>query len=147
MLDSCTTTTCMQTWGRMDYARALVDIRVDRALKDTMVISVPNPVGNCVTVHTIRVQWEWKPSRCGTCLVFSHDDIKWHNRVMADLRKKIMRNLWMTWLMIHRRIWRLLPRKLLERLVRLRKWDDMDFDDMGQAVKEVEHRNAYSESG
>nr|GEX25497.1 hypothetical protein [Tanacetum cinerariifolium] len=28
---------------RMDYARALVDIRVNRALKDTMVISVLNP--------------------------------------------------------------------------------------------------------
>ncbi|GKB07676.1 hypothetical protein Tco_0835960 [Tanacetum coccineum] len=32
--------------GRMDYAHALVDIRVDQALKDTMVISVPNLVGN-----------------------------------------------------------------------------------------------------
>nr|GFB16628.1 zinc knuckle CX2CX4HX4C [Tanacetum cinerariifolium] len=41
MLDLCTVTTCMQSWGRIDYARALVDIRVDRALKDTMVISVP----------------------------------------------------------------------------------------------------------
>ncbi|GJY74380.1 reverse transcriptase domain-containing protein [Tanacetum coccineum] len=36
MLDSCIVTTCVQSWGRMDYARTLVDIRVDRALKDTM---------------------------------------------------------------------------------------------------------------
>ncbi|GJY32501.1 hypothetical protein Tco_0416970 [Tanacetum coccineum] len=26
-------------------------------------------------------------------------------------------------------------------------WDDMEFDDMGQTVKEVEHENAYSENG
>nr|GFB24211.1 zinc knuckle CX2CX4HX4C [Tanacetum cinerariifolium] len=32
MLDSCTVTTCVQSWGRMDYARALVDIGVDQAL-------------------------------------------------------------------------------------------------------------------
>ncbi|GKB97877.1 hypothetical protein Tco_0984014 [Tanacetum coccineum] len=32
--------------GCVDHARALVDIRADRALKDTMVISVHNPVGN-----------------------------------------------------------------------------------------------------
>nr|GEV35361.1 hypothetical protein [Tanacetum cinerariifolium] len=54
MLDSCTVTTCIKSWGRMDYARALVDIRVDLALKDTMVILVPNPVDNGVTVYTIK---------------------------------------------------------------------------------------------
>ncbi|GJT05975.1 reverse transcriptase domain-containing protein [Tanacetum coccineum] len=88
MLDSCTATTCMQSWGRMDYARALVDIRIDQALKDTMVISILNPIGNGVTMHTIKVEYEWKPPRCGTCLVFGHDDIQCPKRVMADLRKQ-----------------------------------------------------------
>nr|GEW94169.1 hypothetical protein [Tanacetum cinerariifolium] len=36
MLDSCTATTCTQPWGRMDYARAFIDLRADRALKDTL---------------------------------------------------------------------------------------------------------------
>nr|GEV31642.1 hypothetical protein [Tanacetum cinerariifolium] len=54
MSDSCNVTTCVQSWGRMDYARALVDIRVDRAFKDTMVFFVPNPDGNGVTMHTIE---------------------------------------------------------------------------------------------
>lgn len=76
MLDSCTTTTiCMQSWGHMDYAQALVDIRVDRALKDTMIISVPNLIGNGVTMHTIKVEYEWKSPRCRTCLVFGLDDM------------------------------------------------------------------------
>ncbi|GJV01313.1 zinc knuckle CX2CX4HX4C containing protein [Tanacetum coccineum] len=46
MLDWCTTTTCMQSLGRMNYTRALIDVRADRALKDTMVIFIPNPNGN-----------------------------------------------------------------------------------------------------
>ncbi|GJZ70327.1 hypothetical protein Tco_0633877 [Tanacetum coccineum] len=45
----------------MDYARALVDIRVGRALKDTMMISVPSPV-------------------------FCHDDTQCPKRVIANLR-------------------------------------------------------------
>nr|GEV62499.1 hypothetical protein [Tanacetum cinerariifolium] len=54
MLYSCTVTKCMQSWERMDYARALVNIRVDRDLKSIMVIYVPNPIGNGVTKHTIK---------------------------------------------------------------------------------------------
>ncbi|GKE84813.1 zinc knuckle CX2CX4HX4C containing protein, partial [Tanacetum coccineum] len=67
-------------------ARALVDIRVDRALKDTMVISVPNSNGNSITTHTIKVEYEWKPSRCETCLVFGHDDAQCPKRVIDNLR-------------------------------------------------------------
>ncbi|GJW04209.1 hypothetical protein Tco_1563065, partial [Tanacetum coccineum] len=78
MLDSCTATTCMKSWGSMDYTRALVDIRVDRALKDTMVNSVLNPV--------IKVEYGWKPPRYGTCFVFGHDDAQCPKRVIADLR-------------------------------------------------------------
>ncbi|GKE92051.1 reverse transcriptase domain-containing protein, partial [Tanacetum coccineum] len=72
--------------GHMDYARVLVDIRAGRALKDTMVISVPNPTSNGVTMHTIKLEYEWKPPRCGTCLVFGHDDAQCPKRVIADLR-------------------------------------------------------------
>ncbi|GJV52562.1 hypothetical protein Tco_1448303 [Tanacetum coccineum] len=47
--------------GRMDYVRALVDIRVGRALMDTMMSSVPFPV-------------------------FCYDDTQCPKRVIADLR-------------------------------------------------------------
>ncbi|GJZ02446.1 hypothetical protein Tco_0520407 [Tanacetum coccineum] len=40
--------------GRMDYVRPLVGTRADRALKDTVVISVPDPIGNGVMMHTIK---------------------------------------------------------------------------------------------
>ncbi|GKA76111.1 putative ribonuclease H protein, partial [Tanacetum coccineum] len=44
MLDLYSVITCVPSWGRMDYVRTLVDIRDHQALKDTMVISVPNPM-------------------------------------------------------------------------------------------------------
>ncbi|GKC83635.1 hypothetical protein Tco_1139352 [Tanacetum coccineum] len=53
MFYSCIITTCTQYWGHMDYARVLVDIRADRALKDTIVISIPKLDGNGFTLHTV----------------------------------------------------------------------------------------------
>ncbi|GJU39015.1 zinc knuckle CX2CX4HX4C containing protein [Tanacetum coccineum] len=29
---------------------------------------------NRFMMHNIKIEYEWKPSRCGTCLVFGHDD-------------------------------------------------------------------------
>nr|GEU65978.1 hypothetical protein [Tanacetum cinerariifolium] len=161
-------------------------------VQHTLVISVPKAVGNGVTPHTIKVEYEWKPPKCNTCMVFGHDDAQCPiKHAMADVRKlegtsndgfqtvqrkdfrgplgskkgTIMRNLWTTWLTIHGRIWRLLPRRLRiwpgrkadspkrnvvfspEAHIHYFDRDDMDFDDMGQAAEEVEHRNAYSENG
>ncbi|GJZ83230.1 zinc knuckle CX2CX4HX4C containing protein [Tanacetum coccineum] len=58
-----------------------------RAPKNTLVIFIPNPIGNGVTMHTIKVEYEWKPSRYGTCLVFGHDEMQYPKRVITDLRK------------------------------------------------------------
>ncbi|GJW01423.1 hypothetical protein Tco_1556674 [Tanacetum coccineum] len=38
MLDSYTSSICLQSWGHMDYARALINIRANRKLKDEMTI-------------------------------------------------------------------------------------------------------------
>ncbi|GJY28796.1 ATPase, F1/V1/A1 complex, alpha/beta subunit [Tanacetum coccineum] len=61
--------------GRMDYARALIDIRVDRELKEDMVIVIPNVKDDAEVLHTVRVEYEWEPPRCGVCMVFGHDDM------------------------------------------------------------------------
>ena len=42
ILDLYTSSMCLQSWGRMDYARALIDIRVYQELKEEMVIAIPN---------------------------------------------------------------------------------------------------------
>ncbi|GJU83901.1 zinc knuckle CX2CX4HX4C containing protein [Tanacetum coccineum] len=61
-------------------------IMVDQALMETMMISIPNPASNGVSMHTIKVEYEWKPPRCETCLVFGHDDAHCPKRVIADLK-------------------------------------------------------------
>ncbi|GJU42072.1 hypothetical protein Tco_1195029 [Tanacetum coccineum] len=118
MLDSCTVITCMQSWGRMDYARALVDIRVDRSLKDTMVISILNPIRNGVTMHTI------KTTSTPVSNVFStleEDNGKPMDDLIDDTKKKVDAS----------------PMKT----------DAMEFDDTKQVVEKAEHENAYSKNG
>ncbi|GJV29040.1 reverse transcriptase domain-containing protein [Tanacetum coccineum] len=75
MLDSYTSSMCLPSWGRMDYTRALIDIRVDRELKEDMVISILNVKDDGEVLYTVRVEYEWELPRCGMCMVFAHDDI------------------------------------------------------------------------
>nr|GEV89097.1 hypothetical protein [Tanacetum cinerariifolium] len=72
MLDSYTSDMCIQSWGRSSYARALIKIRADVELKDTIVVVMPKLVGDGFYICTIRVKYEWKSLRCACYKVFSH---------------------------------------------------------------------------
>ncbi|GJS52103.1 hypothetical protein Tco_0625465 [Tanacetum coccineum] len=72
MLDSCTSSMCTEPWVRSSYARAMVELRADIELKDTLVFVVLKFVGEGYTMSTIRVEYEWTPPRCSSCKVFSH---------------------------------------------------------------------------
>ncbi|GJR42210.1 hypothetical protein Tco_1310313 [Tanacetum coccineum] len=85
MLDSYTSTMCLDYWDRLDFARALIDIKSDRPLKDTMVIPIPFVKGSGSYVYTIKVEYEWKLLRCGTYSVFSHDDIYCPKNIWVNL--------------------------------------------------------------
>ncbi|GJW26964.1 putative reverse transcriptase domain-containing protein [Tanacetum coccineum] len=61
--------------GRIDYARALIDVRVDRELKEDMVIAIPNMEDDKEVLHMVRVENEWEPPRCSVCMMFGHDDM------------------------------------------------------------------------
>ncbi|GJR73883.1 hypothetical protein Tco_0086248 [Tanacetum coccineum] len=41
MLDSYTSYMCMQSWGTLSYARAMIELRADVELKDTIVVAMP----------------------------------------------------------------------------------------------------------
>ncbi|GKA46614.1 hypothetical protein Tco_0739497 [Tanacetum coccineum] len=69
MLDSYTSSMCLLSWGRMDYARALIDIRAHRELKEDMIIAIPNMKDDKEVIHTVRVEYEWEPPICGMCMV------------------------------------------------------------------------------
>ncbi|GJY17686.1 hypothetical protein Tco_0389177 [Tanacetum coccineum] len=45
MLDSYTSHMCTQSWGMSSYARALIEIRADAKLKDTIVVAMPKLIG------------------------------------------------------------------------------------------------------
>ncbi|GJW97591.1 reverse transcriptase domain-containing protein [Tanacetum coccineum] len=61
MLDSHTSSMGRQSWGRMDYAHALLDIRANRELKEEdMVIAILNVEDDGEVLHTARVKYEWE---------------------------------------------------------------------------------------
>ncbi|GKE55740.1 hypothetical protein Tco_1494925 [Tanacetum coccineum] len=61
MLDSCTSSMCTEPWVRSSYARAMVELRADIELKDTIMVVVPKFVGYGYTMRTIHVEYEWTP--------------------------------------------------------------------------------------
>nr|GEY86133.1 zinc knuckle CX2CX4HX4C [Tanacetum cinerariifolium] len=60
----------------MDYARAFIDTRADRKLNEDMVIVIPKVEDDGEVLHTVRVECEWKPPRCGVCMVFGPDMLR-----------------------------------------------------------------------
>ncbi|GJY10049.1 hypothetical protein Tco_0378234 [Tanacetum coccineum] len=59
MLDSYNATMCTDSWGRVSYARAMIELKVDIDLRDTIV--VPKFSGEGFTTSTIHVEYEWEP--------------------------------------------------------------------------------------
>ncbi|GKA36687.1 putative reverse transcriptase domain-containing protein [Tanacetum coccineum] len=72
MLDFYTSDMCLQSWGRSSYARAMIELRADVELKDTIMVDMPKITREGFYTCTIRVEYEWKPRRCACCKVFGH---------------------------------------------------------------------------
>ncbi|GJV58879.1 reverse transcriptase domain-containing protein [Tanacetum coccineum] len=72
MLDSYTTTMCLDSWGGSSYARALIEIDASNDMLDSLVVVVPKLEESGYTKEAIRIEYEWKLSRCGTCLIYGH---------------------------------------------------------------------------
>ncbi|GJW33345.1 hypothetical protein Tco_0053377 [Tanacetum coccineum] len=63
MLDSYTFDMCIQSWGRSSFARAMIELRADVELKDTIMAAMPKLVGEGFYMCTIRVEYKWKPPK------------------------------------------------------------------------------------
>ncbi|GKC91475.1 zinc knuckle CX2CX4HX4C containing protein [Tanacetum coccineum] len=72
MLDSFTSLMCIELWGQSLFARCLIEIKADEALKDSITMGIPFLEGIGFTKETIRVEHEWKPPRCEQCKIFGH---------------------------------------------------------------------------
>ncbi|GJV88495.1 putative reverse transcriptase domain-containing protein [Tanacetum coccineum] len=71
-LDAHTQFICLNSWGRSDYARALVEVSADKPLVDLVDIDIPREDGKGHITVTVRIEFEWQPPRCGTCKIFDH---------------------------------------------------------------------------
>ncbi|GKB49863.1 hypothetical protein Tco_0900616 [Tanacetum coccineum] len=83
MLDAFTSSMCSEPWGRMGYARALIEISAENELKNEIKMAVPIVKGEGHTIERMRVEYEWKPPRCPDCLVFGHDQTSFPKRVVV----------------------------------------------------------------
>nr|GFA21238.1 hypothetical protein [Tanacetum cinerariifolium] len=58
MIDSYTSDMCIQSWGRLSYARALIEVRADVELKDTIVVVIPKLAREGFYTCNVRVEYE-----------------------------------------------------------------------------------------
>ncbi|GJZ49650.1 reverse transcriptase domain-containing protein, partial [Tanacetum coccineum] len=58
--------------GMSSYARAMIELRADVELKDTIVVAMPKLTREGFYTCTVRVKYEWKPPRCACCKVCGH---------------------------------------------------------------------------
>ncbi|GJV94626.1 hypothetical protein Tco_1546203 [Tanacetum coccineum] len=72
MLDSYTSSMCMDSWGRSSFAQCLIEVNSKADLVDVVTIGIPSLTGDEFTTETIRVEYKWRPPRCDECKVFGH---------------------------------------------------------------------------
>ncbi|GJV11853.1 retrovirus-related pol polyprotein from transposon TNT 1-94 [Tanacetum coccineum] len=72
MLDSYTSSMCIESWGRSSFARCLIEINVDDVLKESLTMGVPLIKGSGFIIETVNIEYEWKPPRCDQCKIFGH---------------------------------------------------------------------------
>ncbi|XP_035838876.1 uncharacterized protein LOC118486499 [Helianthus annuus] len=89
MLDSYTSSMCMDTWGRSSYARALVEISAKNELKEEIVIAVPDLEGEGFVKQKLYVEYEWSPYRCAHCKVFGHSDATCPRQTTRDPKEPV----------------------------------------------------------
>ncbi|GJU38687.1 hypothetical protein Tco_1191644 [Tanacetum coccineum] len=74
---------------RSSYDRAMIELRADVELKDTIVVAMPKLIGEGFYLCTICVKYEWKPPRCASCRVFGHVLDECPKNIGSDLAKNL----------------------------------------------------------
>ncbi|GKE59883.1 trichome birefringence-like protein 3, partial [Tanacetum coccineum] len=78
MLDAFTSAMCLEAWGHIGYARALIEVSSDKELKDEVIMAIPKGVEENAghTLVKINIEYEWKPLIFLDCHVFGHANDK-----------------------------------------------------------------------
>nr|GFA12394.1 hypothetical protein [Tanacetum cinerariifolium] len=74
---------------RSSYARAMIELRADDELKDTIVVAILKLVGEGFNMCTISVEYEWKPPRCSSCKVFGYFLNECLMKIVSDVVKNL----------------------------------------------------------
>ncbi|GJS82598.1 retrovirus-related pol polyprotein from transposon TNT 1-94 [Tanacetum coccineum] len=64
MLDAYTSTTCKKSWGKNDYARALIEISSMSPMMQEVIVAIPFTNGTGHSLEKVEVEYEWVPPRC-----------------------------------------------------------------------------------
>ncbi|GJS75277.1 hypothetical protein Tco_0725158 [Tanacetum coccineum] len=72
MLDAFTSAMCADSWGRLGFARALIEVSAETELKKEVIMAVPMVEDTGYTKERIQVEYEWTPPLCLKCHVFGH---------------------------------------------------------------------------
>ncbi|GJR04057.1 zinc knuckle CX2CX4HX4C containing protein [Tanacetum coccineum] len=87
-LDAHTNSICCNSWGRSDYARALVEVSAEAPLVDSVDVVIPLDDGVGHVMVNIGIEYEWQPPRCGTCKNFEHLEAMCPMKLMECPKKK-----------------------------------------------------------
>nr|GEV62963.1 hypothetical protein [Tanacetum cinerariifolium] len=71
------------------YARVVIELRADVELKDNIVVAMPRIKREGHYLCNVRVEYEWKPSRCASCKVFGHIHEKCPKNTCAGEKKTV----------------------------------------------------------
>ncbi|GJZ53771.1 reverse transcriptase domain-containing protein [Tanacetum coccineum] len=87
MLDVFTSSMCVESWGRISFARALIEISSASTLKKEVIMAIPEEEGDGHIKEVIRVEYEWKPPHCVECKIFGHSHDLCPKRVRDEVPK------------------------------------------------------------
>ncbi|GJR77253.1 hypothetical protein Tco_0089618 [Tanacetum coccineum] len=69
MLEAFTNAMCAEPWGRLGFARALIEVTAEKDLKQEVTMAIPIVDGEGHTMAKIDVAYEWKPASDGFTMV------------------------------------------------------------------------------
>nr|GEZ56627.1 hypothetical protein [Tanacetum cinerariifolium] len=92
LLDAFTISMCVESWGRISFARALIEIDAAVGLKKEVIMAILEEEGDGYIKEVVRVEYEWKPPHCVDCKSFGHDTNLCLKRVREEGPKNLARD-------------------------------------------------------
>ncbi|GKB96711.1 hypothetical protein Tco_0982848, partial [Tanacetum coccineum] len=74
------------------YARAMIELRADVELKDTIVVAMRKLIGEGFYTCTILTRYEWKPPKCACCKFFGHVQDECPKNIGSDVTKNLKKH-------------------------------------------------------